>query len=271
MRISRTAFLGALSVAMTVSACSAGADHGSEIGAAAVETTAGSSRSDPRSTTAPSEPTVPPTVASSSTAVQTTVDATHPRVAAPAPGGSAASPASVPPPPAPPTSAPPAETAPQTTVPSAPAQTAPPETAPPETVPPATAPAETAPPETAPPETMPPAAPQSRPAGGCQNLGVGPFNEWRAALGIAPLSASSSLYAGACDWASQMAATKNFAHAGGVWEVIAMNQSSCGTAFGQWRNSASHYEIAVNAELTVAAVACVFDGSAYWVVGRFDW
>lgn len=269
----RARVLCALALTCAAGACGAADDSSAPAEVAPADITARAVESDVSSPVTAVTTTMPP---STPVAAPPSTTAAREPVVAPAAGAESPPPIAAPVTAAP-TPEPVAADGPDTTSPSTspPAQPAPPtpRTAPAQTAPPQTAPAETVPPATSPPQTAPPAAlPQSRPATSCQNLGVGPFNEWRAALGVAPLSASGSLYAGACDWATQMAATKRFAHAGGAWEVIAMNQSSCAAAFGQWRNSASHYQIAVNGELTVAAVACVADGSgSYWAVGRFDW
>lgn len=124
----------------------------------------------------------------------------------------------------------------------------------------------TQPPATQPPVTQPPATQPPQPSvGSCEGMGVGTANQWRAEVGVGPLSGGGL---GSCDWARHLAETGTFEHAGGVTEVIYRGQS-CGGAWSGWRNSPAHYDIIINSGLTVGDFSCVVtsDGTAY-AVGR---
>lgn len=146
----------------------------------------------------------------------------------------------------------------------APAATVPKVTAPPATQPPVTAPPATQPPATAPSTTVAPV----RTIGSCQNVGVGPVNDWRAELGVAALSGSGSLYNGACAWATNLATTNTFTHGAGG-EVLYKTSAGCSTAFAGWRGSAGHYSVLTTSLVSSIGVACVTDSNGTsWVVGR---
>lgn len=124
----------------------------------------------------------------------------------------------------------------------------------------------TAPPAaTQPPATPAPTQPPAPSVGGCQGLGVGTANQWRAEVGVGGLSGGGL---GSCSWAQHLAQTGTFQHAGGVTEVIYRGQS-CGGAWSGWRNSPGHYNIIINGGFSVGDFSCVVtsDGTAY-AVGR---
>ena len=170
-----------------------------------------------------------------------------------------------------------AEIVPPTTIPPT---TAPPPTAPatqPSATQPASdggtaAPAPTTAPATAPATPAPTPAPTNPPApsaGGCEGMGVGTANQWRADVGVAPLSAAGL---GACSWAQQLAQNQALSHAGGQPGEVVYSGYSCSDAWSGWANSSSHYTIIVSANYSVGDFQCVTDSNGVvWAVGRLSW
>ena len=114
---------------------------------------------------------------------------------------------------------------------------------------------------TAPPRTI----------GACQAVGLDVANGWRAELGRAPLAWSSTLYAGACAWATHLAELGGGgAHQAGPYaEVIYGNSNGCGGLWTSWRNSSGHYNAITGEPLTTGAFVTVTDSTGRcWAVGR---
>ncbi|MEQ1701379.1 MAG: CAP domain-containing protein, partial [Ilumatobacteraceae bacterium] len=120
-----------------------------------------------------------------------------------------------------------------------------------------------------PPPTPAPTSPP-RTIGSCQQLSLDTVNGWRATLGRPALSSSSSLYNGACSWATHLAETDTHSHAPGVsGEVIAGSSGSCTAALSIWLGSSGHYAVLTSALVTSGGIACVKDSSGnFWAVGR---
>lgn len=124
-----------------------------------------------------------------------------------------------------------------------------------------------------PPPTVPPTpAPTSPPRtiGSCQQLSLDTVNGWRATLGRPALTFSSSLYNGACNWATHLAETDTHTHAPGVsGEVIAGSSGSCSAALSIWLGSSGHYAVLTSALVSTGGIACVKDSEgSFWAVGR---
>ncbi|MEQ1698580.1 MAG: CAP domain-containing protein [Ilumatobacteraceae bacterium] len=139
----------------------------------------------------------------------------------------------------------------------------------PPTAPPTT-PAPTVPP-TAPPTTPAPTAPP-RTIGSCQQAGLDTANSWRAELGRSALSWSSSLYSGACAWATHLAELGGSgAHQSGNYSEVIYWGGSCGGMWSSWRNSSGHYNAITGASFTSAAFVTVSDSNGKcWAVGRMS-
>jgi uncharacterized protein YkwD len=95
-------------------------------------------------------------------------------------------------------------------------------------------------------------------------------NGWRSSLGKPALGSSSSLYNGACSWATHLAEANSFNHAPGVsGEVLALGSGSCSSAFSIWMGSSGHYAVLTASIPTVGGIACVKDSEGtFWAVGR---
>ena len=132
---------------------------------------------------------------------------------------------------------------------------------------PPTTPAPTPPPT--PPPTPAPTSPP-RTIGSCQQLSLDTVNGWRATLGRPALSSSSSLYSGACSWATHLAETDTIGHAPGVsGEVIAFGRGNCSEALSIWLGSGSHYAVLTASIPSAGGIACVKDSEGtFWAVGR---
>jgi basic membrane lipoprotein Med (substrate-binding protein (PBP1-ABC) superfamily) len=139
-------------------------------------------------------------------------------------------------------------------------------TAAPATTVPVTAPS-TAPPTA--PATPAPTNPPAPSAGGCDGMGVGTANQWRANAGVAPLSAAGL---GACSWAQQLAQNQSLSHAGGQPGEVVYSGYSCGEAWSGWAGSPSHYAVIVSADYSLGDFQCVTDSNGVvWAVGRLSW
>lgn len=114
---------------------------------------------------------------------------------------------------------------------------------------------------TAPPRTI----------GACQAVGLDVANAWRAELGRAPLAWSSTLYAGACAWATHLAELGGGgAHQAGPYgEVVYGNSNGCSGMWTSWRNSSAHYNGITGESFTTGAFVTVTDSNGRcWAVGR---
>ena len=131
-----------------------------------------------------------------------------------------------------------------------------------------TVPAPTTAPATAP-ATPAPTDPPAPSAGGCEGMGVGTANQWRADAGVAPLSAAGL---GACSWAQQLAQDQALSHAGGQPGEVVYSGYSCSDAWSGWAGSPSHYSVIVSSNYSLGDFQCVTDSSGVvWAVGRLSW
>jgi basic membrane lipoprotein Med (substrate-binding protein (PBP1-ABC) superfamily) len=131
---------------------------------------------------------------------------------------------------------------------------------------PATAP--TTAPATAP-ATPAPTNPPAPSGGGCEGMGVGTANQWRADAGVAPLSAAGL---GACSWAQQLAQAQALSHAGGQPGEVVYSGYSCSEAWSGWAGSPSHYSVIVSSNYSLGDFQCVTDSNGVvWAVGRLSW
>lgn len=122
---------------------------------------------------------------------------------------------------------------------------------------------------TQPPTTVTTAPPRT--IGACQAVGLDVANGWREELGRAPLAWSSTLYAGACAWATHLAELGGGGshQAGPYGEVVYWSSNGCGGMWSSWRNSSGHYNGITGELLTTGAFATVTDSNGRcWAVGR---
>lgn len=95
------------------------------------------------------------------------------------------------------------------------------------------------------------------------------INAYRAAVGVAPLSASGDLTSIAVERTLQMVSSGVMSHDGyQTAEIIAQNYNSAASVVNAWANSPGHYAAMTNAKYTVCGIACAYEesGTDYWCV-----
>lgn len=95
------------------------------------------------------------------------------------------------------------------------------------------------------------------------------INAYRAAVGVAPLSASGDLTSIAVERTLQMVSSGVMSHDGyQTAEIIAQNYNSAASVVNAWANSPGHYAAMTNSKYTVCGIACAFEesGTDYWCV-----
>lgn len=101
------------------------------------------------------------------------------------------------------------------------------------------------------------------------NAVVDNINQYRAAVGVAPLTCTADMSAIADSRCLAMVVNGVMSHDGNqTAEIIAQNYNSAASVVAGWANSPGHYAAMTNPNYTVCGVGCAFEesGWSYWCV-----
>lgn len=101
------------------------------------------------------------------------------------------------------------------------------------------------------------------------NAVVDNINQYRAAVGVAPLTCTADMSAIADSRCLAMVVNSVMSHDGNqTAEIIAQNYNSAASVVAGWANSPGHYAAMTNPNYTVCGVGCAFEesGWSYWCV-----
>ena len=101
------------------------------------------------------------------------------------------------------------------------------------------------------------------------NAVVDNINQYRAAVGVAPLTCTADMSAIADSRCFTMVVNGVMSHDGNqTAEIIAQNYNSAASVVAGWANSSGHYAAMTNPDYTVCGVGCAFEesGWSYWCV-----